>query len=113
MPRSSKGCLPYVSIAVCLVIAILCVLAPVDEFRRAVVKSCFSSWEHMYDQSEDLFQNNDDSLAYRLLRPAIKFFFTSFANCGKEIVFMVLVIHFYPTLKGSHYCIQDSNMLNV
>lgn len=113
MPRSSNGSLPYMSIAVCSVIAVLCVLAPVDEFRRAVVQRCFSSWERMYDPSENLFQSNDDNFAYSLLRPLVKFFFKLFANCGKEIVFIVLVIHFYPTLKGSQYCMQSSYMLDI
>ena len=113
MPRSSNGSLPYMSIAVCLVIAVLCVLAPVDEFRGAVVKRCFSSWERMYDPSESLFQSNDDNFAYWMLRPFIIFFFKLFANCGKEIVFIVLVIHFYPTLKGSYYCMQVSYMLRI
>ena len=113
MPRFSNGSLPYMSIAVCLVIAVLCVLAPVDEFRGAVVKRCFSSWERMYDPSESLFESNDDNFAYWMLRPLIIFFFKLFANCGKEIVFIVLVIHFYPTLKGSHYCMQVSYMLRI
>ena len=113
MPRTSNCSLPYMSIAVCLVIAVLCVLAPVDEFRRAVVQRCISSWERMYDPSEILFQSNDDNFAYSLLRPLVKFCFKLFANCGKEIVFIVLVIHFYPTLKGSQYYMEASCMPNV
>ena len=101
MPRSNDGSVPYMSFAVCLIIAVLCVIAPVEEFRKAVIQRCFSSWEKLYDPSENLFQNYNDNFIYWMLRPFIKFFFKLFANCGKEIVFIVLVVHFYPTLKGS------------
>lgn len=102
MPRSSDGSMPFISIAVCLVIAALCMLAPVEEFRRVVIQRCFASWEQLYDPSENLFQNYNDNFIYWMLRPFIKFFFKLFANCGKEIVFIVLVVHFYPTLKGTY-----------
>jgi hypothetical protein len=104
MPRSSDGSLPFISIAVCLVIAALCMLEPVEEFRRVVIQRCSASWEQLYDPSENLFQNYNDNFIYWMLRPFIRFFFTLFANCGKEIVFIGLVVHFYPTLKGT-YCL--------
>ena len=106
MPRTSSGfnngAIPYASIAMCIALAVFCLLAPVQQFRTTFTQRCLSSWDQLYDPSEDFFQNNDDNVIFRFLKPFIKFFFKLFATCGKEIVFIVLVIHFYPTLKGTY-----------